>query len=166
MPERVEPGLKPYQPNHRMTAPMLAMVRSCGGVAPPPSRLNLRPRRGPRAMAPARAREPPTVCTTVEPAKSRKTVPPVQLWNQPMVLPSQPPGPQTQWPKMGKMKPDTMALYRMSPLNDVRPTMAPKVMVDAVSAKANWNRKKASKATLVEPYAAVIPCRKKNWWPI
>src|SRR5581483_7907527 len=101
MADRVEPGLKPYQPNHRITPPMAPRLRSWGGVGPPPSRLNLRPMRGPRAMQPARAMKPPTVCTTVEPAKSRNTVPLVQPWNQPMVLPSQPPGPQTQWPKIG-----------------------------------------------------------------
>ena len=48
----------------------------------------------------------------------------------------------------------------------VRPTMAPDVMVDAVSAKANWNRKNAKKATPVVPYAGVAPCRKKFEWPI
>ena len=37
----------------------------------------------------------------------------------------------------------------MSPLKLVRPTMAPEVIVDAVSAKANWKRKKARNATLV-----------------
>src|SRR3954468_5813270 len=101
MAESVDPGLKPYQPNHRITAPIDALVRAWGGSGPPPSRLNLRPRRGPRAMQPARAMKPPTVCTTVDPAKSRNTAPSVQLWNQPMVLPSQPPGPQTQCPKIG-----------------------------------------------------------------
>src|SRR3954470_14453787 len=102
MADRVEPGLKPYQPNHRMTAPIAAMFRSCGDVGPPPSRLNFRPRRGPSTIAPARATKPPTVCTTVEPAKSRNTTPsPTKPENQPIVLPSQPPGPQTQWPKIG-----------------------------------------------------------------
>src|SRR3984893_6406469 len=101
MAERVDPGLNPYHPNHRITPPMAPMVRSCGGSGPPPSRLNFLPKRGPRAIHPARAMKPPTVWTTVEPAKSRNTVPPVQLWNQPMVLPNQPPGPQTQCPKIG-----------------------------------------------------------------
>ena len=61
-------------------------------------------------MQPARAMTPPTVCTTVEPAKSRKTVPPTKFLKTPMVLPSQPPGPQTQWPKIGYKKPETAAL--------------------------------------------------------
>ena len=101
MADSVDPGLNPYQPNQRMTPPMAPQVRSWGGSGPPPSRLKTRPMRGPRAMAPPRAMKPPTVWTTVEPAKSRNTVPPVQLWNQPMVLPSQPPGPHTQCPKIG-----------------------------------------------------------------
>jgi len=53
---------------------------------------------------------PPTVWTTVDPAKSRNTALPVEPWNQPMVLPSHPPGPQTQWPKIGYRKPDTVML--------------------------------------------------------
>src|SRR3954452_24878085 len=54
----------------------------------------------------------------------------------------------------------------MSPLNEVRPTMAPEVTVDAVSAKANWNSQKARNDTPVAPYAGVAPCRKKYWCPI
>jgi hypothetical protein len=46
---------------------MTAMVRSCGGIGPPPSRLNLRPIRVPSMMAPAIATHPPIECTTVEP---------------------------------------------------------------------------------------------------
>src|SRR5467141_4342057 len=73
--ESVLPGLNPYQPNQRIRPPTAAIVKSWGIIGPPPSRLNLRPRRGPRAMAPARAIKPPIVCTTVEPAKSWKPVP-------------------------------------------------------------------------------------------
>ena len=47
MAESVLPGLKPYQPNHRISPPVTAMVRSCGSMGAPPSRLNLRPSRGP-----------------------------------------------------------------------------------------------------------------------
>ena len=104
MADNVEPGLKPYQPNHRITPPSAPKARSCAGIGPPPSRLNFRPRRGPSTMQPARAMTPPTVCTTVEPAKSRNTTPELLLTkspNQPMVLPSHPPGPHTQWPKIG-----------------------------------------------------------------
>src|SRR5579885_2271838 len=104
MADNVEPGLKPYQPNHRMTPPMAPSARSCAGIGPPPSFLNFRPRRGPNTMHPASAITPPTVCTTVEPAKSRKTTPPSLLTNpanQPIELPSQPPGPHAQCPKTG-----------------------------------------------------------------
>ena len=91
--DSVLPGLKPYQPNQRMTPPTAAIVMSWPGGRPPPSRLNLRPRRGPRAMAPASATKPPMVWTTVEPAKSWKAA-------GLMVL-SQPSGPQAQWPMIG-----------------------------------------------------------------
>ena len=57
MAERVLPGLNPYQPNQRMSPPVTAMVRSCGSMGAPPSRLNLRPRRGPRTMAPGQRDE-------------------------------------------------------------------------------------------------------------
>src|SRR5215813_14969261 len=48
--DSVLPGLNPYQPNHRMSPPQDAMVRSWGSMGPPPSRLNRRPRRGPSAI--------------------------------------------------------------------------------------------------------------------
>ena len=78
------------------------MVRSCGSMGPPPSRLNLRPRRGPRTIAPASAMKPPIVCTTVEPAKSWKPVPSDgrKLPALPMVA-RKPSGPQAQWPMIG-----------------------------------------------------------------
>src|SRR6476661_10315863 len=60
--ESVEHGLKPYQPNQRISPPTTAMVRSCGSIGPPPSRLNLRPNLGPRQMAPAIATQPPIEC--------------------------------------------------------------------------------------------------------
>src|SRR5579862_5415257 len=50
--ESVLPGLKPYHPNHRMRPPVAPMIRSCGFIGAPPSRLNTRPRRGPRTIAP------------------------------------------------------------------------------------------------------------------
>ena len=93
MADSVLPGLKPYHPNQRMTPPTAAMVMSWPGIAPPPSRLNLRPMRGPRTMAPASDTMPPIVWTTVEPAKSWKAA----GW---MVF-NQPSGPQAQWPKIG-----------------------------------------------------------------
>ena len=73
--ESVLPGLKPYQPNQRMKPPTVATVRSCGSIGAPPSRLNLRPSRGPSTIAPASATKPPMLWTTVEPAKSWKLIP-------------------------------------------------------------------------------------------
>src|SRR4051794_20789066 len=99
MADNVLPGLNPYQPNHRMTAPRAARVMLCPGGIPPPSRLNFRPSLGPRAMAPQMASTPPTVCTTVEPAKSRNGV--VEPRSATPALPSQPSGPQIQCPKIG-----------------------------------------------------------------
>src|SRR5580692_5803708 len=73
--ESVEPGLNPYHPNHRIRPPDAAIVKSCGNIGPPPSRLNLRPSLGPRTIDPASAMNPPMVCTTVEPPKSWKLCP-------------------------------------------------------------------------------------------
>src|SRR5260370_26135666 len=85
--ESVLPGLNPYQPNHRITAPSAARVMLCPGGIPPPSRLNLRPSRGPSAIAPLIAAIPPIVWTTGEPAKSRNGV---------FIVASHPLGPHTQ----------------------------------------------------------------------
>src|ERR1700722_16965087 len=102
MAESVLPGLKPYQPNHRISPPLTAIVRSCGSIGAPPSPLDFRPSLGPRTMAPARAMNPPIVCTTVDPAKSWKPIP--NDGKKLPVLPifaSQPSGPQAQCPMIG-----------------------------------------------------------------
>ena len=65
-------------------------MRGSGG--PPPSRRNLRPRRGLSAIAPMSEMAPPMLCTTVEPAKSRNGV---------LIVTSQPSGPQAQCPMIG-----------------------------------------------------------------
>src|ERR1700733_14144522 len=95
--DNVEQGLKPYQPNHRINPPTTALVRSCGGIGAAPSRLNLRPKRGPRQMAPAIATQPPIECTTVEPAKSWKLIPRLER-NPPCepIVARKPSGPQHQ----------------------------------------------------------------------
>src|SRR5262245_9646547 len=94
---KVEPGLNPYQPNQRIKPPTTAMVRSCGSMGPPPSRLNLRPNLGPSQIPPARAIQPPIECTTVEPAKSWKFIPRFarKLPDDPIVY-RNPSGPQAQ----------------------------------------------------------------------
>ena len=66
----VLPGLKPNQPNHNTKTPIVAEVMLCPGIGRTfPSLLYL-PMRGPKTMIPANAAQPPTECTTVEPAKS------------------------------------------------------------------------------------------------
>src|ERR1700693_1559738 len=95
--ESVLPGLKPYQPNHRIRPPVTAMVKSCGSIGAPPPRLNLRPRRGPRTMEPANATHPPIVCTTVDPAKSWNDIPDeAKKWPSLPIVASHPSGPQAQ----------------------------------------------------------------------
>ena len=70
----VEPGLKPYQPNHRMKVPSttrLALWPGIGFTLPASNR----PMRGPSTVAPASAAAPPTMCTTPQPAKSTTPMP-------------------------------------------------------------------------------------------
>ena len=86
------PGLKPYQPNQRMNIPSAASGMLCPGMArAEPSAENL-PIREPTMIAPISPAQAPTLCTTVEPAKSRKPLSPSSE--------SQPP-PQIQCETMG-----------------------------------------------------------------
>src|SRR5690606_36992060 len=62
----VLPALKPNHPIQRMNTPKVASVMECpriGGASG-----SYLPRRGPSTIAPARAAQPPTLCTTVDPA--------------------------------------------------------------------------------------------------
>src|SRR4051812_21542464 len=54
----------------------------------------------------------------------------------------------------------------MSPMNPHRPTMAPDVMVEHVSAKANWNTQYANSGTPVVPYVSGSPLRKNPVMPM
>src|SRR5262250_837674 len=54
----------------------------------------------------------------------------------------------------------------MSPMNPQRPTIAPDVIVEQVSANANWNTQYASNGTPVVRYVSGIPFRKKPCVPI
>src|ERR1700676_1771179 len=94
---RVEPGLKPNQPNAKMRQPVttstMSWARMTCGL---PSRENF-PIRGPRIMAMAKALRPPTACTTPEPAKSQYPLPRPKLTPR---LESHPP-PQAQLAKRG-----------------------------------------------------------------
>ena len=88
--ERVEPGLKPNQPNQRMK-----VAKPTNGIECPGITLGLRPgpylpRRGPRRSRTARPPVAPVRWTTVEPAKSC----------EPRVEESQPPE-NSQWAMSG-----------------------------------------------------------------
>src|SRR5712671_955563 len=54
----------------------------------------------------------------------------------------------------------------MSPMNPHRPTIAPEVMVEQVSANANWNTQNASSGTPVVPYVSATPLRKNPVVPM
>src|SRR5262245_31427194 len=93
----VDPGLKPIQPNSRMNVPVTTNTTLCAGNARGFPSLSYLPIRGPRMTASAIAQNPPTACTTVEPAKSTYPCP------SPSVVPHcdiHPP-PHTQQPKIG-----------------------------------------------------------------
>src|ERR1700694_821246 len=64
------------------------------------------------------------------------------------------------------MNPVTPMLYRMSPTNPQRPTIAPDVIVEHVSANANWKTQKASRGTPVVPYVSAKPFRKNPVVPM
>merc|ERR1719336_822370 len=66
---RVEPQLNPYHPNHRMSVPKswkgtLCVAYLTGFFS------SKRPGLGPAKIAPINPENPPTMCTTPEPAKS------------------------------------------------------------------------------------------------
>src|SRR4051812_13746530 len=54
----------------------------------------------------------------------------------------------------------------MSPTNPQRPTIAPDVIVEQVSANANWNTQNASSGTPVVPYVSARPFRKNPVVPM
>ena len=67
-----EPPLNPNQPNQSMNVPIVARGRLEPGIGfTEPSSAYL-PERAPMMIAPVNAAQPPTECTIVEPAKSRK----------------------------------------------------------------------------------------------
>ena len=73
-PAVVEPALKPNHPSQRMKTPSAASGRLWPGMARGVPSAAYLPARGPRTSAPAKAAQPPTECTTVEPAKSMKPI--------------------------------------------------------------------------------------------
>src|SRR6476661_229055 len=54
----------------------------------------------------------------------------------------------------------------MSPTKPQRPTIAPDVIVEHVSANANWNTQNASSGTPVVPYVSARPFKKKPVVPM
>mmetsp|Transcript_36817 Transcript_36817/g.80215 ORF Transcript_36817/g.80215 Transcript_36817/m.80215 type:complete len:202 (+) Transcript_36817:451-1056(+) len=67
----MEPGLNPYQPNHRIKVPSTTSVTECPwklGLGEPS--LWKRPLLGPMIAAPMSPAKPPVMCTTPLPAKS------------------------------------------------------------------------------------------------
>ena len=83
---RVEPGLNPNQPSHRIRTPSPTSGIECPGIARGLPPFVYLPRRGPSSSSAARAPVAPIRWTTVEPAKSC----------MPMLTCSQPP-PKIQW---------------------------------------------------------------------
>lgn len=68
---KVEPPLKPYQPNHRINVPSVTIPALCGLNSLWSVSGSNRPNRGPRNRQPISPHTPPNMCTTPEPAKSR-----------------------------------------------------------------------------------------------
>src|SRR5262245_2779779 len=64
-----DPALNPNHPNHSSDAPIIVIVKLCGGIGSLP-----RPTRLPRMNAPTSPATPELMCTTVPPAKSRAPI--------------------------------------------------------------------------------------------
>ena len=152
MADSVLPGLKPYQPNQSSKPPEAAMVRSCGNIGPPPSRLNLRPRRGSEHDGAGQSDEAADgvhhrrtgEIMEAHPAKRRQEFALAAHRGQEAI---RSPGP------VADDRIDEARHARRCragrPTKPVRPIIAPEVMVEQVSAKANWKSQKARNATPV-----------------
>ncbi len=68
----VLPGLKPNQPSQRINTPSATRMILWPGMALGLPEASYLPVRGPKANEPTNANQAPTLCTTVEPAKSQK----------------------------------------------------------------------------------------------
>src|SRR6056297_290624 len=116
-----EPPLKPNHPSHRMNVPSVASARFEPGMGLTLPSLPYLPRRGPRTIAPASAAQPPTECTTVEPAKSEKPA-----------SASQPP-PHCQEPEIGYITPVSRMTKIRNGQSLIRSASAPDT-IEAVAA--------------------------------
>ena len=65
-----EPPLKPNHPNQRISTPAAAKGRLCPGIASGLPSLSYFPILGPSLAMYNKAAQPPTLCTSVDPAKS------------------------------------------------------------------------------------------------
>src|SRR6056297_3262229 len=124
-----EPPLKPNQPSHRMNVPSVASARLEPGIGMTLPSLLYLPMRGPSTMAPASAAQPPTECTTVEPAKSEK---PASL--------SQPP-PHCQEPEIGYMTPVSTTTKARNGHSLIRSASAPDTIEAVAATKTSWKKK-------------------------
>ena len=77
---RAEPTLNPYQPNQRIKTPSAAATIELPGIGRGLPSLSNLPIRGPTTCIPASAANPPTMCTTPEPAKSTNPKSVSQPW--------------------------------------------------------------------------------------
>src|SRR3989344_1629751 len=123
VPASVDPALNPYHPNHKMKTPSVAKGSECPFISTA-FPLMYFPILGPTAIAPASAAQPPTLCTTVEPAKSM---------NGASNSESQPP-PQAQCPTTGYIIAVIAKEKARYAENRVRSAMAPETIVAAVAA--------------------------------
>ena len=115
------------------------------------------PRRGPRNTAPASAAHPPVPCTTVEPAKSLKRAPA-------MDMSAMNPPPQVQCTTSGYTNALIATLNSRYALNRARSAIAPEAMVTAAAAKTAWKKKNAPVVRLPLPLEPTptrsLPARK------
>ena len=123
-----EPPLKPNQPSHRMNVPRVASARFEPGIGLVLPSLYL-PMRGPRTIQPARAAQPPTECTTVEPAKSEKPA----SFNQP--------SPHSHEPEIGYMMPVRTTTKIRNGHSLIRSATAPDTIEAVAAANISWKKK-------------------------
>src|SRR6056297_342659 len=124
-----EPPLNPNQPSHRMNVPRVASARLEPGIGLTLPSLLYLPRRGPSTMAPARAAQPPTECTTVEPAKSENPA-----------SDSQPP-PHCHDPEIGYITPVSRITKIRNGHSLIRSASAPDTIEAVAATNTSWKKK-------------------------
>src|SRR6056297_964133 len=124
-----EPPLKPNQPSHRMNVPSVASARFEPGIGFTLPSLPYLPKRGPSTMAPAKAAQPPTECTTVEPAKSENPA-----------SANQPP-PHCHEPEIGYITPVRSTTKARNGHSLIRSASAPDTIEAVAATKTNWKKK-------------------------